>query len=308
MKIAVVGSGAVGCYYGALLAKSGQDVTFIARGENLTRLKTQGIRMKSHFGDFDLAQVNATDSPVSVGYVDLILFCVKTYATEQAAKSMLPLIGPDTVVMPLQNGNMTELLGEIVGIQHILGGLTYIFVNREAPGVINQTSNFHRIIFGELNGEKSSRAQAIHNVLEQCGVTAILSDDITRELWSKLMFISPIGAVSSIVRLPVGEYRNVPETRALLLNAMKEIDMVAKSKGVNFDSNIVAQKMELVDNLNPQSMTSMQRDIMAGLTSEVEELVQAINVMGNQNGIPTPTYQFMYSVLKPVEVRARQPK
>jgi 2-dehydropantoate 2-reductase len=308
MKIAIVGSGAVGCYYGALMAKSGQDVTFIARGENLTSLKTHGIRVKSHFGDFVLPQVNATDDPMSVGYVDLILLCVKTYATEQAAKSMLPLIGPDTVVIPLQNGNMTEQLGELVGIQHILGGLTYIFVSREAAGVINQTSNFHRIIFGELNGEKSARAKAIHNVLEQCGLTAILSDNITQELWSKLMFISPMGAVSSIVRLPVGEYRNIPETRALLVNAMQEIESVAKAKGVKFDANIIAQKMELVDNLNPQSMTSMQRDVMAGTTSEVEELVQSINVMGNQNGIPTPTYQFMYSVLKPVEVRARQPK
>src|SRR5882724_5588445 len=147
MKIAIVGSGAVGSYFGALLSKSGQDVVFIARGQNLVALKENGLTVKSHFGDFTVPKVNATDDPSTVGQVDLIIFTVKTYDTRQAATTMLPMVGPQTAIIPLQNGNMTDLLKEIAGQQAVLGGLAYVFVAREAPGIINQTSNFHRIVF-----------------------------------------------------------------------------------------------------------------------------------------------------------------
>ena len=220
MKIAIVGSGAVGSYYGALLSRSGQEVVFIARGENLAALRGKGLKVKSYFGDFGVPEVNATDDPSVVGHVDLIIFTVKTYDTRQAATAMLPMVGPQTAIIPLQNGIMTDLLKEIAGQQCVLGGLSYIFVAREAPGIINQTSNFHRIIFGELNGEKTARVEAIRQVLDQCGITVMVSDNITRELWRKFVFISSTGAVSSIVRLPVGEYRNIPETRDLLVRAM----------------------------------------------------------------------------------------
>jgi len=308
MKIAIVGAGAVGSYYGALLSRSGQDVVFIARGENLAALKSNGLTVKSPLGDFDVPEVNATDNPSDVGYVDLILFSVKTYDTRQAATAMLPMVGPKTAILPLQNGIMTDLLQEIAGQPSVLGGLTYIFVAREASGVIKQTSDFHRIIFGELNGEKTARVEAVRQVLDQSGITVIVPDNITTELWSKFMFISALGAISSIVKLPTGDYRNVPETRDLLARAMKEIQAVAMAKGINFDSDIVEQKLHLVDNLNPQSMTSMQRDVMAGLVSELDELVQAVNAAGSEIGVPTPTYQAIYAMLKPGEIKARQPQ
>jgi 2-dehydropantoate 2-reductase len=305
MKISIMGAGAVGAYFGALLARAGQDVTFIARGKHLQAMREKGIRVKSFFGDFDLPAVQATDNPADVGPVDLILFTVKTYDAISAAKAMIPMVGPETSVVTMQNMNMAEQVGEIIGLEHILGSVTYVFSAVESPGVISQTSNFHRIIFGEFSNEITPRAEAVRDVLETSGATIVLSDDIQEALWSKLLVISPLGGVSSVVRVPAGGYRDVPESREMLIKAMRELESLARSQGVNLDDDIVAQKMQFVDNLEPGAITSMQRDVLAGRRSEMEELIGMVCQMAEKAGIPVPTYQFIYAALKPGEMKAR---
>ena len=306
MRIAIMGAGALGTYYGALLKRAGQDVTFIARGDHLRALQEKGVKVKSFFGNFDIASVQATAKPTEVGVVDLILFTVKTYDTISAASSMAPLIGPHTAVIPIQNINMADEIGAIVGMDHMLGGLSYVFVARDGPGIINQTSNFHRIIFGEFSNKITSRAEAIRKVLETCGATILLTENIQKELWNKLLFISPSCAVGSIVRLTSGEYREVPETRNLLTNAMREIEAIARFQGVALDKDIVEQQLKFIDNLAPGATTSMQRDVIAGHRSEFEELIGKIMRMADDAKISAPTYRFLYAALKPVENKARR--
>jgi 2-dehydropantoate 2-reductase len=305
MKIAIMGAGAVGAYYGALLVRAGYDVTFIARGKHLEAMQENGLRVKSYFGDFHLPAVQATDDPAGVGPVDLILFTVKTYDAISAAEAMRPMVGPQTSVVTMQNMDMSEQVGAVIGLEHILGSVTYVFSAVSEPGVISQTSNFHRIIFGEFSNEHTPRVEAIRAVLERSGATIILSDDIQKELWSKLLVISPLGGVSSVVRVPAGDYRGVPETRNMLINAMKELESLARARGVNLDKDVVAQKMQFVDNLEPGAITSMQRDVLAGRRSEMEELVGMVCRMAEESGVSVPTYEFMYAALKPVEMKVR---
>lgn len=306
MKIAIMGAGAVGGYYGALLARAGQDVTFIARGKHLQAMQEDGLRVKSYFGDFHLRSVQATDDPAGVGPVDLILFTVKTYDAVSAAKDMRPMVGAETAVVAMQNMNMAEQIGEVIGFEHILGSVTYVFSAVQSPGVISQTSDFHRIIFGEFSQEITPRAEAIRDVLETSGATIILSGNIQEALWSKLLLISPMGGVSSVVRVPAGDYRDVPESREMLTNAMKELKSLAQARGVNLDDDIVEQKMQFVDNLEPGAITSMQRDVLSGRQSEMEELVGMVCEMAAESNVPAPTYNFLYAALKPGEMRARE--
>lgn len=306
MRIAVMGAGALGTYYGALLKKAGQDVTFIARGDHLRALQEKGVKVKSFFGNFDITSIQATERPADVGVVDFILFTVKTYDTTLAASAMSAMIGPETVIVPIQNMSMADEIGALVGMEHMLGGLSYIYVARDAPGIINQTSNFHRIIFGEFSNKITPRAEAIRKILETSGATIVLTENIQKELWNKLLFISPSCAVSSILRLPAGEYRDVAETRDLLTKAMREVEVIARSQAVVLDKDIVDQQLKFIDNLAPGATTSMQRDVAAGRRSEFEELVGKIIRIAEDAGIPVPTYRFLYAALKPVENKARK--
>jgi 2-dehydropantoate 2-reductase len=306
MKIAIMGAGAVGAYYGALLARKGQNVTFIARGKHLEAMQQNGLQVKSYFGDFNLSAVQATDDPSKVGTVDLILFTVKTYDAISAAEVMVPMVGPDTSVITMQNMDMSRQVGEIIGLEHILGSVTYVFSAVASPGIISQTSDFHRIIFGEFSNKITPRAEAIRDVLESSGATIILSDNIQKDLWSKLLVISPMGGVSSVVRVPVGGYRDVPESREMLIKAMKELESLAGARDVVLDDDAVVQKMQFVDNLEPGAITSMQRDVLAGRQSEMEELIGLVCQMARDSGVSVPVYDFMYAALKPAEIRARQ--
>jgi 2-dehydropantoate 2-reductase len=224
MKILVMGTGGVGGYYGGLLAQQGNEVTFISRGAHLYAIRHEGLKVKSVHGDFTVFPANATEDPAKVESVDLILFCVKTYNTEEAAEAVRPAVGPQTVVLSLQNGiDAAERIGKVVGEEHVIGGATWLSSAVEAPGVIKQISQFRRIAFGELHGERSERIQSLYEVLNQTGITAEISDDIRKVLWTKLVFITAVSSIGSLTRLPMGYFRSMPETRALLSRLMNEV-------------------------------------------------------------------------------------
>ena len=306
MKVAVMGSGAVGGYYGGLLARTGQDVTFIARGAHLAALRTSGLQVKSVHGDFTITPVQVTDTPAEVGQVNLVLVCVKTPNTDEAAQAIKPMVGPDTTVMSLQNGiDAAGRIGAIVGMEHIVGGATWLSSAIEAPGVIRQISQFRRIVVGELDGRITPRAQALFEVLKGTGATVELSDNIVKVLWTKFLFIASISGVGSITRLGIGDYRAVPETRAVLVSLMHEVEAVARASGTTLDTDVVEQTLALVDNAAPHIKPSMQLDVEAGRRSEVDSMIGVICRKGRELGVPTPLADVVYAALLPLELKAR---
>ncbi len=306
MKIMIMGTGGVGAYYGGLLAQQGNDVTFIARGAHLEAIRANGLQVKSIFGDFTINPAKATDKPADVGPVDLILFCTKTYSTDEAAQAILPVVGRQTAVLSLQNGvDAAERIGKVIGADHVIGGATWISSAVEAPGVIKQVSQFRRIVFGELDGTHSERIQNIQKVLENIGVTVELSENILKILWTKFVFISSASSFGSLTRLPMGEYRFVPQTRAMIICLMREVEAVARAQGIDLDEDVVQKSLDFMDGAAPHIKASMQLDVDAGRKTELEAMVGVIGRKGHDLGIPTPIADFIYASLLPIELKAR---
>ena len=304
MKIAIMGTGGVGGYYGGLLAHSGQDVTFIVRrkpdGAHLAAIREKGLQVKSVLGDFRVAPAHATDNPAEVGLVDLILFATKTYHTDEAAQAIKPMVGPGTVVLPLQNGvDAADRIGAVVGIEHLLGGATWLSAAIEAPGVIGQYSQFRRIVLGELDGRKTPRAQQVFNTLNATGATAELSDNIRKVLWTKFAFIASVSALGSLTRVTFGEYRSVRETRAVLTEAITEVAAVARAKDVSLDADVVDKTLAFIDGSAPGIKPSMQRDVEAGRMSELESMLGIVVRLSEELSVPTPVMRVAYALLKP---------
>jgi 2-dehydropantoate 2-reductase len=305
MKIAVMGSGGVGGYYGGLLAAAGQEVTFIARGEHLQAIRDKGLQIKSVHGDFTVSPAKATDRPGEVGAVELVIVATKTYHTDEAAQAIKPLIGADTVVISLQNGiDAAERIGSVVGKEHMVGGATWLSAAVEAPGRIGQYSQFRRIALGEMDGQITPRAQAIASVLAKTPAVIELVPNITHLLWTKFVFISAISALGGLTRVAIGDYRQVPEAREVLAQAMTEVVAVAKASGVTLEEDIIAKTLAFIDASAPDIRPSMQRDLEAGRTSELESLIGVVVSLGRAHGVPTPVMGLAYALLKPAHVKA----
>jgi 2-dehydropantoate 2-reductase len=306
MKIAVIGSGGVGGYYGGLLAQAGHDVAFIARGAHLAALRENGLQVKSVHGDFNVAPVQATDAPAEVGPVDLVMVCVKTPDTERAAQGIKPMLGPDTTVMSLQNGiDAPERLGAVVGMEHVVGGATWISAAIESPGVIRQFSQIRRIVLGELDGRITARVQALAEVLSSTGADVEVTEDILKVLWTKFVFIASISGVGSLTRLEIGDYRAVSETRALLVGLMRDVERVARASGVALDEDVIDKALALVDGVAPNIKPSMQRDVEAGRRSELESMIGVIWRKGRELDVPTPVADMVYAALIAIDLKAR---
>ncbi len=306
MKIAVMGTGGVGGYYGALLAKQGHDVTFIARGAHLKAIQENGLQIKSIFGDFHLKPAKATDNPAQIGPVDLILICTKTYDTDDSVQKIKPIVGKETTVLSLQNGvDAVERIGNVLGVEHIVAGATWISSALEAPGVIKQMSDFRRVVLGELNGQRTPRIQAIYEAFKQTGITVELSENILKILWTKFVFISSASSFGSLTRLPMAEYRTIPETRALIISLMREVEAVARAQGAALDANVVEQALGFMDNAAPHIKASMQLDVESGHRTEIESMIGVIGRKGRQRGVPTPVADMIYAALLPIELKAQ---
>ena len=307
MKIAIMGTGGVGGYYGGLLAKKGHNVTFIARGAHLKVIQENGLRVKSIHGDFHVKPAQATDDSAQIGPVDLVVFCTKTYSIEEAATQIKPLIGPETTVLPLQNGiDAAERIGAVVGMEHMIGGATWISSAIEVPGVVKQVSQFRLVVIGELDGQITPRVQAIHQAFEETEITAELSENILKILWTKFVFISTASSLGSLTRLSIGMYRSVPETRAVMTGLMREVEAVARAQGVELDEDVVQKSLDFIDNAAPQIKASMQLDVEAGRRSEIEAMIGVIRLKGRELGVPTAVADMVYATLLPGEIAVRQ--
>ncbi len=305
MKILIMGAGGVGGYYGGLLAQQGHEVTFIARGAHLQALQANGLQVKSVHGDFHIFPVKATANPAEAGTVDLILFCVKTYDTDEAAKLMRPAVGEQTAVISLQNGvEAAEQIQKVIGGEHVLYGVTQISAALEAPGIIKQVSQFRRIIFGERDGRITERVRNIEAVLKSAGISVEVSENIQKALWEKLIFISAASGMGALTRLPIGEWRNVAETRALVIRLMQEVEAVARAQGVALDADVVEKRLAFIDSTTPQIKASMQLDVEAGRQFELDSIIGVIGRQGRQHGVATPVADFIYASLLPLQQKA----
>jgi 2-dehydropantoate 2-reductase len=298
MRIAVVGSGGVGGYFGGLLARTGHPVSFLARGAHLQAIRARGLRVESLQGDFVVA-AHATDNPAEIGPVDTVLLCVKTYDLAEALARMPALLGPDTLVLTLQNGvEAPELVAEAIGRERVLAGVVYCEVAVSAPGVISQGSPLQRIIFGPLDGRASAPGEALAAALSAAGVDTTLSDQALAAIWTKCCFICAMSGVTTLARRPLGELLRDGEALELLRAVMEEARAVALAKGIRFAADPVEAGLATAARFPPGAKSSMLRDLEAGRRLEIEALNGAIVRQGRAAGVPTPANQAIYAALR----------
>ena len=300
MRIAVMGTGGTGGYFGGLLARAGEEVTFIARGDHLEAIRQNGLAIKSVLaGDFSIP-AKATDNTQDIGPVDLVLFCVKAYDNAAAAGQIRPLIGPQTVVLSVQNGiDNEQQIGEVIGAEHILGCVSYVSSIIESPGVIAQTGGPGKIVFGEMQGGTSARTETLQSTLQNSGITAELHADIQVALWQKFLGICGVNGITALTRLPLGEILACEETRNLMRGTMEEVEAVARACGANLPEACVDQSMDLFSSVGPSVRGSMYYDLAAGRRLELEVLNGTVVRLGSEHGIPTPINFAIYAALKP---------
>lgn len=299
MDIAVVGAGGVGGYFGGLLAKAGNRVTFIARGQHLEAMRRDGLRVQHRQGDFTIP-VEATNNPKEVGPVELVLFTVKTYDTQQAIPTVKSLLGDETCVLTLQNGvESYRVLSRALEQGRILPGAAYIESRIESPGVIRQTGDVVRLAFGEVDGRKTPRAARVDEIMRNASIHCELSGDIVKTLWTKLLFIASVAGLTSACRASLGALLDDGEYRELLLTAMREIEAVARAQGVNLDSDVVRQTMTYVQSEVKDITASMYIDLERGRRLELDAFNGAVVRLAAEVGVETPVNRFFYLALRP---------
>jgi 2-dehydropantoate 2-reductase len=306
MRIAIFGTGGAGGYFGAQLARAGEDVTFIARGEHLKAIRKQGLTVETPRGEIVIQPARATDEPAQVGVVDAVLVGVKSWQVLEAAHAIRPLMGPATFAVPLQNGvEAASQLTSVFGVDHVLGGLCGTLSWLTGPGRIRSIGEVHFVKIGELDNRASERAERLRAAFERAGVNVEVPSDIHQALWEKFLFVVSLGGLGAVARAPVGVIRTLPETRRMLKQSMQEILAVARARQVPLDDTVVADKLAFVDSLAPDGTTSLQRDIAEGKPSELEAWNGAVVRLGREAGVSTPLHEFIYCSLLPLELRAR---
>jgi 2-dehydropantoate 2-reductase len=305
MRIAIFGTGGAGGYFGAQLAHAGEDIIFIARGEHLHAIHRQGLRVETPKGEILIQPAQAADDPAQVGVVDSVIVGVKAWQVKDVARAMQPMIGPETFVVPLQNGVETpSQLAGVLGAEHVLGGLCGTMSWIVRPGHIRSLGEAHFIKFGELDNQLSGRAEQLRQAFVRAGVKVEIPSDIHVALWEKFLFVVSFGGVGAVTRAPIGVIRTLPETRRLLEECLHEIFAVARARQIALSDSIIEKSMMFLDSLAPSGTTSLQRDLADGKPSELEAWNGAVVRLGREVGVATPLHEFIYHSLLPLELRA----
>ena len=300
MRIAVVGAGGIGAPLGASLAAAGQDVTFLARGAHLAAMRAHGLRVEGDRGETVVRPARATDDPAAIGQVDLVLFCVKLWDVEAAGERILPLVGSETSVIPLQNGiDASERLLPIFGAGQVLGGVAVVTGSIVAPGVVRQTGKHHRMVFGELDGRITARVERIRTVCQDAGIEAVVSGDIQRARWEKFIVLVAISGLCALARQPVGGLRDDPDIAPLLDDAMQEVVDVGRACGVRLGPDTLEPLRAFVRDVPSGLTPSMAVDLRAGNRLELRWLAGKVVELGAVHGIATPVNRVVYAALKP---------
>lgn len=300
MRIAVIGAGGVGGYFGAKLARGGHDVAFVARGAHLAAMRANGLRVESAGGDIVLPQVVATDDPASLAPADVVMSCVKLWDVEQSAGEIAPLVARGGVVIPFQNGvDSADMLTRVLGASRVLGGVAYIAASIRAPGVIAHVGSMARLRVGAFDDALADRARAFVDECRASGIEAEVAPDIRRALWEKFVFLDALSGVTCLARQPIGGVRGDPELRAAFEAAMREAVAVANAQGVVLPSDFVAGQLRILDALPAEMRSSMLNDLAAGRRLEAPWLCGRVAQLAAQKGIPAPVNATIYAGLKP---------
>jgi 2-dehydropantoate 2-reductase len=305
MKIGVVGAGGVGGYYGARLASAGAEVGLIARGDHLAAIRERGLRVRADDGDFTV-QVAASDDPGEIGPCDAVLFCVKSYDTDEAAGLLGPLMKPETGVVSLQNGvDNEEKIAARIGPGHVIGGVSFILAHIAEPGLVEQVGSVRRVIFGELDGSRSERVERLLAEFRNAEIDSDVADDIRVVLWDKFAFLCALAGLTAVTRLPIDELLAVPETRDLFREMVGEVALVARAEGVELAGDIVDQKTAFAEGLGPDSYSSLHHDLVTGHRLELAALHGEVTRRASHHGLSVPVSQMIYSLLRPWELAHR---
>jgi len=297
MRIAFMGSGGLGGYFGARLCRGGADVHFIARGAHLQAMRNDGLRVEGP-DPMHIPEVNATDDPAEVGIVDFVMIGVKLWDTEQALQRVRPMVGPGTTLISFQNGVLKDqYLRAQYDESQIMGGVGYVATTIDKPGVIRQTGPMQRLLFGEFDGSRSSRGQALLDACLAGGVNAELSQSIVREIWQKYVFLVGLSGTTTTIRKPIGPIRENAQTRAFLLDVMREVVAVGRSFGVDLPEDYAEIRLKLADEVAYDMTSSMHHDLERGNRLEVRWLSGGVVELGQHNGVPTPLNRAIADIL-----------
>jgi 2-dehydropantoate 2-reductase len=299
MRIVVMGSGGTGGFFGAKLARAGEDVTFVARGAHLEAIRARGLRVKSAPEGEWVVQAPAVDRLDGLPPADLVLFCVKSFDTESAGRAIAPVLGPDTGVLSIQNGvDNEEKIERIVGKGRVLGGIAQVFSTIESPGVIQHTL-LGRIQFGEMDGRESPRARAFLEACRRAQIPCELSQDVLRTLWGKYVYLVAHAGMTALTRCPAGVIRALPETRRLYRLLLEEMATLARASRADLGPGIVDTCMGYLDALGANGYSSLHHDLTHGRRLEIDALHGHAVRLGERYGIPTPTLFAVYAALRP---------
>ena len=305
MKITIIGAGGVGGYFGAKLAKAGNDVTFIARGAHLAAMQQNGLTVKSIDGDFQVKNFAATDRISEAGPTDLIILGVKAWQVKETGHAIKPILKPDTMVLPLQNGILAaDELRESIESKHLVGGLCRIISKIEAPGVINHFGIKPTIVFGELDHTDSERVQKLKQLFDKAEISSTVSFDIHADLWKKFILIC-VSGLMAVSRTTYGELRELPQTRQMMVDLLEEIYAVSQRAGIKIAPDFVDKTLSVIDVAPYSSTASLARDVWAEKPSEIEYQNGTVVRIGQIYGVETPVNRFVYNCILPMELKAR---
>ncbi|HEY2222665.1 ketopantoate reductase family protein [Actinomycetospora sp.] len=298
MRIAMMGTGGVGGYFGGRLAHGGHDVAFVARGRHLEALRSKGLQVRSPLGDLHLPAPVVTDDPAEIGPVDLVVLGVKLWDTEEAAASLAPLLGEGTAVVSFQNGvRKDEVLARVVGAERVLGGVCYIAATIAEPGVIEHSGPMQKLVIGEFDGHLSPRLAALRDACIDGGIDVEVSEQIERTTWEKFVFLVGMSGTTSLARATIGPIREHPRSRAFLLDTMDEVVRVARARGVALPTGYAADRLAFIDSVPAAMTSSMHRDLDRGNRLEVDWLSGDVVARGVEHGVPTPANRAIADLL-----------
>ena len=300
MRIAVIGAGGVGGYFGAKFARAGNDVAFVARGGQLAALRERGLKVESAGGDIVLPRVAATDDPSTLAPVDVVMLCVKLWDVEAAARQVASLVAAGGVVIPFENGvDAPGIVASVVGADHVLGGVAYIGATIAEPGVIRHVGSMARLRVGAFAGGPVDAARRFADAAAAAGIEIEHSADIRRALWEKFVFLVAISGVTSLARAPVGVVRSDPDLRAAFEAALRESLAAGDAEGVALGDEFAASAMRFIDSLPAEMRTSMQVDLAAGHRLEAPWLCGRVASLAVQHGFAAPVNATIFAALKP---------
>ena len=306
MRVAVVGAGGVGGLIGGLLARAGNDVSFVARGAMLAALRERGLEVQSPRGSFRISSVDASEDPGALRPAEVVLVAVKGWQVREVAPRLAPLLGPGAFAVPLENGvEAAPALAAALGAERVVGGLCHLLAWVDAPGVVKHAGDSLRVTVGEWPHGSSPRLERLAAAMRDAKIDAVVSPDIEAAAWEKFLFIDAFGSVGAVTRSPAGQFRTIQASRELLRAAMEETAAVGRARGVRVPVDAVDKALALVDSLRPESTASMQRDLQAGRPSELFDQTGAVVRLAAEAGVDAPVHRFLYAALLPQETAAR---